>query len=87
MPLHSRDRRTPFPALPEPHHNNTARGCLSSGSLEADPEVGIFVGWAFRSGMKQVGQSRGRKLIHDVSGLETGLLLISRGPLKCELHH
>lgn len=36
--------------------------------------------------MREAGQSRGRELTQDVFRLETGLTLISRGPLEHGMH-
>lgn len=62
-------------------------GTARSGSLEADPEIGIFVRWFFRSESREVGQSRGRKLIPDAFGPAAGLSVVAWGPLELDLHH
>ena len=65
-----------------------SQGCLYSGTLDTDPEAGIFVGGGgFRSGMTNRTEHEKKANYHDAFGLEIFLLLVSRGTLEGALHH
>lgn len=63
-----------------------ARDSLRSGGPEAVRGEKGVLGWAFRREKREGGRSR-EESESLMSGLETGLILVSPGPLEHAFHH